>query len=316
MSGDPRPAERPTMYFIGVTTGESLIMRVFPRWAELLELDCELAGIDLPLRAPREAYSAVVDRIASDPLSLGALVTTHKLDLYAACAGRFDEIDRFATVMSEISSISKHEGRMRGRAKDPISSALALDAFVPPGHWGQTRAGVFLAGAGGAATAIAWALATRPADDSPSSIVASDIDRERLRAFRDVLASVDTDVPVSVIECESATDNDEALLGLPPGSLVVNASGLGKDRPGSPFTNAVRFPASGLAWDLNYRGDLVFLSQARAAGDLMVEDGWTYFIHGWTQVIADVFDVQIPTDGPDFDRLVAAAVDERAGVGA
>jgi hypothetical protein len=32
------PAERPTMYFIGVTTHQSSIMKVFPRWGEFLEL--------------------------------------------------------------------------------------------------------------------------------------------------------------------------------------------------------------------------------------------------------------------------------------
>ena len=32
-------AEKPTFYFIGVTTEQSSIMRVFPKWAELLGLD-------------------------------------------------------------------------------------------------------------------------------------------------------------------------------------------------------------------------------------------------------------------------------------
>ena len=66
------------------------------------------------------------------------------------------------------------------------------------------------------------------------------------------------------------------------------------------------FPKGGLAWELNYRGDLIFLRQARAAAarqKLTVEDGWVYFLHGWTRVIADVFDVDIPTSGPVFERL-------------
>ena len=29
----PDSAKRPTMYFIGVTTGQSSIMRIFPIWA-------------------------------------------------------------------------------------------------------------------------------------------------------------------------------------------------------------------------------------------------------------------------------------------
>jgi len=68
----------------------------------------------------------------------------------------------------------------------------------------------------------------------------------------------------------------------------------------------VVFPRDGVAWDLNYRGDLVFLEQARAQQEsrhLQVEDGWVYFLHGWTRVVAEVFDVGIPTSGPVFDRL-------------
>jgi shikimate 5-dehydrogenase len=92
----------------------------------------------------------------------------------------------------------------------------------------------------------------------------------------------------------------------------VNATGLGKDAPGSPLTDAAVFPANGFVWDFNYRGDLLFLDQARrqlAERDLHVEDGWIYFLHGWTQVIAEVFHIDIPSSGPGFDALsrIAAA---------
>ena len=98
---------------------------------------------------------------------------------------------------------------------------------------------------------------------------------------------------------------------LKPGSLVINATGLGKDAPGSPLTDAADFPERGIVWELNYRGDLVFLDQARAqsaAKNLTLVDGWTYFLHGWTQVIAEVFDVAIPTSGPAFERLSEIAI--------
>ena len=42
-------------------------------------------------------------------------------------------------------------------------------------------------------------------------------------------------------------------------TLVINATGLGKDAPGSPISDAAQFPLNGIAWDFNYRGDLVFL---------------------------------------------------------
>jgi hypothetical protein len=34
-----------------------------------------------------------------------------------------------------------------------------------------------------------------------------------------------------------------------------------------------------------------------------VEDGWTYFLHGWLQVIGKVFHISIPVRGPEFEAL-------------
>ncbi len=75
----------PTMYFIGVTTGQSTMTRLFPHWAAILGLDgARLVGVDLPLQASVEQYRQVVAQIKHDPLSMGALVTTHKINLFNA----------------------------------------------------------------------------------------------------------------------------------------------------------------------------------------------------------------------------------------
>ena len=312
-----RGAERPTMYFVGVTTGGSLIMRVFGPWAELLGLgDCELRGIDLPLGAPAADYRAVVDLIAEDPPSRGALVTTHKLDLYAAARDRFAEVDAFGELMREVSSIAKREHGLLGHAKDPISSALALDAFVPAAHWRDAERDAVILGAGGAATAIAYVLATRPDGDRPARIVVTDVAQERLDGLARALAQVDGAAAVETVLVGGTAESDALVEGARPGSLVVNATGLGKDGPGSPISDAAAFPQGALAWELNYRGELRFLTQAREQAQtrgVVAEDGWTYFIHGWTQVIAEVFEVEIPTSGPRFDALVAAADAVRGG---
>src|SRR5204863_7479118 len=73
---------------------------------------------------------------------------------------------------------------------------------------------------------------------------------------------------------------DELVAAAPPRSLVVNATGLGKDRPGSPTSDRVAFPDRAVVWELNYRGDLRFLRQARAqagGAELSVNDGWRRF---------------------------------------
>jgi shikimate 5-dehydrogenase len=310
------PVTQPTLYFIGVSTARSSIMRVFPRWADVLGLEgAVIRGIDLPLHAPPEAYRRVVAAIKHDPWARGALVTTHKLDLFAAAADLFDEIDPLASVLREASCLTKRNGRLIGQLKDPLSSSLALDAIVPKRYWLRTGAGCFAIGAGGAALAISVALAdpTRGAD-RPSRLVISDRDPGRLAHIEETHRRLGFDLVCDYREAGSAEVNDVTMRELSPGSLVINATGLGKDLPGSPLSDAAIFPFDGFAWDLNYRGDLVFLTQARRQAQtrrLNVHDGWCYFIHGWTLAIADVFDVPILSSGAEFDLLSSLAAEAR-----
>ena len=298
----------PTMYFIGVTTTNSSIMKVFPKWAEHLGLgECQLRGIDFRLHDDPAAYREAVDFIKHDPLSLGALVTTHKIDLLKACEDMFEELDPYARSMGEISSISKQAGRLIGHAKDPISSALALEAFLPEHYWQNTGAEILLMGAGGSTIALTSYLMDSQHDRNvPSKIVVSNRSTPRLEEIRRIHRAVASDVPVEYVHAPHPEDNDVLVNALKPYSLAVNATGLGKDAPGSPLTDAAMFPDHGMAWDFNYRGNLVFVDQAHAQEKerhLHIEDGWVYFLHGWTQVIAEVFHIDIPTKGPAFDTL-------------
>lgn len=301
------PAERPTFYFIGVTTGQSSIMRVFPEWARYLELgDCEIRGIDFPVGAGPEAYRAAVRFIRDDPLSLGALVTTHKIDLFNAARDLFDEIDPHAALMGETSCLSKRDGQLICHAKDPITSGLALDGFLAAGHFAKHPSSVFIMGAGGSAMAMTWHL-TQPARgrDRPQAIIISNLDRPRLAHIESIREQLNPDIPMRLVAIDGPETNDRILADMPVGSVVVNATGLGKDAPGSPLA-APSFPERGVVWELNYRGDLKFLEQAHTqqrSQNLQIEDGWTYFIHGWSCVIAEVFNIDVPSRGPAFEEM-------------
>jgi shikimate 5-dehydrogenase len=305
------------MYFIGVSTAQSSIMNVFPRWADYLGMaDAQLMGINFPLHTEPAAYRAAVEFIKTDPLSQGALVTTHKIDLFSACQDLFDEVDPHARRLGETSCLSKADGKLIAHAKDPISSGLALEGFLPPNHWQKTGAEAFLIGAGGSSMAISWHLMCSERNDAnrPSRILVSDRQPSRLAEMRHVHAGFGSEVPVDYLEITRPEDNDAVLGRLKPGSLVANATGLGKDTPGSPVTGAAVFPQEGIVWEFNYRGDLEFLRQARAQAEvrnLQVQDGWTYFIHGWTRVIAEVFHLDIPVRGEKFDRLCELAAAAR-----
>jgi shikimate 5-dehydrogenase len=301
--------------FIGVTTGKSAIMRVFPAWAEHLGLaGAVIRGYDLPIHAERERYREVVSAIKAGPGEVGGLVTTHKIDLYQACRDLFDEVDGYAELCEEVSCLSKRDGRFRAHAKDPISSGRSLDEFVPVGHWAETGGEALLFGAGGSNLAITLHLLTaRPPEDRPRRLVVINRSAGRLASMRSVHERLQTAVAVEYVENADARLNDRLLAALPPGSLVVNGTGMGKDIPGSPITDGAILPERGLVWELNYRGELDFLRQARRqerSRNLIVEDGWRYFIHGWVAAIEEVFDVEI--SGVTHDELAALALSQRA----
>ena len=227
-----------------------------------------------------------------------------------SCRDIFDEIDPFARLMGETSCLSKANGKLVCHAKDPISSGLALESFLPHNHWTTTGAELFVMGAGGSAIAITWYVTlsdtVRGTAHRPSRIIVSNRSQPRLAEIRRIHAECGVDVPVEYVLAPEQIENDAILNRLKPSSLVVNATGLGKDAPGSPITQDGQFPDRGIVWELNYRGELVFLDQARVqqvGRRLQIEDGWTYFIHGWTRVIAEVFHIDIPTRGPVFEDL-------------
>jgi shikimate dehydrogenase len=297
----PPKATRPTMYFIGVTTGQSSIMKLFPQWADALGLeDTEIKGIDIEIHADPQVYRQVVEFIKNDEMSLGALVTTHKIDLYDAARDLFDELDPYAVLFGELSSISKNGGRLIGHAKDPITSGMAMEAFIPDDYWTAHGGELFVMGAGGSAIAIcSYLLEKRHGNNIPSRIVATNRSEPRLKEIERIVRHLRPDVPAAFHLTPDAEDNDRVLRDISPFSLVVNATGLGKDRPGSPLTDKALFPVDSLVWELNYRGDLAFMKQAvdrQEERKLHVEDGWVYFLHGWTQVVAEVFHLDMPED--------------------
>lgn len=294
----PEKATQPTMYFIGVTTTKSSIMKLFPMWAVEMGLkDAVLKGIDIEIHAEPEKYREVVEFIKNDELSLGALVTTHKIDLYHAAKDLFDYMDPYAERFEELSSISKKNGRLEGYAKDPISSGLSLEAFVPKGFWREHGGEALIMGAGGSALAIsAYLMKKEWGDDVPSKIIITNRSQPRLDSAKSKLDGINSKVEMEYHLCPNPEENDALLGKLKPYSLIVNATGLGKDRPGSPLTDQCSFLENSLVWEINYRGDLRFMYQALEQKDtkkLHVEDGWIYFIHGWTQVISEVFHADI-----------------------
>lgn len=302
--------EQPTFYFIGVTTESSSINKVFPLWMPIFgHPDVVLEGINCKIHDDPQVYRQAVSQIKYDPNSLGGLVTTHKMDLYEAAKDMFDYFDPYAKITKEVSSISLNEGRLEGHAKDPISAGKSMDHILGDGYFGENGGWVLIFGAGGSSTATCLHLINKedPAD-RPEKIIVVNRSQPRLEKLSEMVENVGTDIEFEFIQNQDPHLNDKTMASLPDHSIVINATGMGKDIPGSPITDAGKFPMHGVAWEFNYRGELDFLHQAEAqeeSRDLTVEDGWVYFIHGWSQVIGQVLHVEITPEL--FKKLDEAA---------
>jgi shikimate 5-dehydrogenase len=304
----------PTFYFVGVTTSQSSIMNVFPRWMEALgHPDVVIEGIDHKLHDDPEAYRRTVAQIKYDPLSLGGLVTSHKISVLKAAGDMFDVLHSSARLTGEASCISKCDGKLVGHAKDPLTSGLSLDAVLGEGYFGETGGHVLCLGAGGSGKAISLHLIEKddPAD-RPERMIVVNRSCPRLSDLRGMVESLETDISFHYVLNEDPSVNDELMAALPPGSIVINATGLGKDLPGSPVTDGGVFPENGVAWEINYRGNLDFWHQAMAQREsrgVTVEDGWLYFLHGWTQHVAEVLHIDLTDEL--FNQLGEIAADLR-----
>jgi shikimate 5-dehydrogenase len=288
----------PTFYFIGVTTGKSSIMKVFPLWMKVLgHEEVVMEGVDCKIHDEPGAYRRAVAQIKYDPLSLGSLVTTHKIDLLNAARDMFDYLDPYAMITGEVSCISKLDGRLEGHAKDPLTSGASLEAIIEPGYFGKTNGHVLCFGAGGSGVATLLHLINKKdKGDRPKKFTFVNRSQGRLDHAKEMVSGQKTDIEIEYICNSDPLINDKIMEKFPPYSIVINATGMGKDTPGSPITWEGKFPMHAIAWEFNYRGELDFMHQSLAQVEsrhVKVEDGWIYFVHGWTQVVAQVLHFEL-----------------------
>ncbi|RIQ20180.1 hypothetical protein [Jiangella rhizosphaerae] len=301
--------------FLGVRTAGSRSHETFSGWAAALgRPDWTLRGLDLPLNAPDAAYAELVAAVAANPRVAGAVVTSHKLRLHRAGATLFRRTDVLAGLTREVNTLARATDGVDAHARDPLALTAVLRGFDGAGH-----ADVVVYGAGGAGTALLLALTldvgatlasgslVRAAGRGPRSITVLDTDEDAVAALRATARRCGVlDGRLRLL----AAGDPAAPFPLPDGALVVNATGLGKDRPGSPLPPGTVLPPGATAWDVNYRGDLTFLADARAQGATAV-DGWDYFVAGWGAALTAIAGVPFTDDM--LAGLAAAAAAHRPG---
>jgi shikimate dehydrogenase len=284
---------KPTMFFIGVSTHNSFVNEVFQDWVKIIAKDAEIIGVNLDVNCNESEYIKIVSFIKSQPLALGSLVTTHKVRLYNSTKHLFDSISKSCAEFEEIGAIFKKGNSLFGEVTDIFTTEAALKQFFPFEYYKKTDTDCCILGAGGAGLALAYNIL---ADKTsiPNRVVLTDINKSRLDNSKIILEKYDTN-NILELKLVKGLETDELIESLKSGSLIVNATGLGKDRDGSPFTANVDIPPRCFMWEFNYRGKLDFLQIAKKQSlskELVIVDGWIYFIHGWTQVMSRVFNVK------------------------
>ena len=289
-----------TVVFAGVTTGSSLIHQALSAWQPILGVACEIRGVDMALDAEDEIYLRFLGDLLTDNSTVGAVITSHKGGVFRAGRTMFAGLDPLALACEEVNAIRRTPDGLRGWARDPISVGRVADQI-----WPESEGEVVCLGAGGTARALAQhVFATR----EPVRFVCADPTSASVERLAQIAGHpVDGHVGLGPW--------DDLVEAAPPGSLIVNATGMGKDRPGSPITGRARFPPRSVVWELNYRGNLQFLDRALTRAkdsEIQVHDGWQLFCHGWAAALSTVLD--LPDDAKLGDRFAEATRSLRPGV--
>jgi shikimate dehydrogenase len=313
--------------FVGVDPGGSSALAAVPRWSRLLGVPLAIRAVDVPLGAPREAYVQVFDELAQAPAAAGAVITAHKVAMYAAVADRCRSVTPDARRLRECNVLARRPAGVAAYATDVRSIGAAVDRIWPPGPAAggegsaerPDRAGdggrVLCLGAGGSAAALCLHLLRRARP--PRRIDVCERQPERAAALGELFGA--DAIPDGVdLRIHSGADRwDRAVAALPPGSLVVNATGLGKTSPASPLSPGAVLPPRSTVWDLNYRGPLPFLAQARAQArsperGLAVHDGSHLFALGWLAALSALLGIDTAGDQDIEREFVAVAAEVRA----
>ncbi len=275
--------DRPNVYFLGLATEKSASRRIFPAWAEAIGWSASLVGVDLPQETDCDGYRTFLAQLKGDKLCAGAQVTVHKVGLYRCLAADFDDLDDDARSLGEVGGISVRQEVLAAFSPDMLALSGELEEILAKYSAGRKPGEMVILGGGGAGRAIALASA-RLGNAAFSKITVTEQDDEVKGDLEQHLTRKFSEIGWSDFRIDDAGKNDDIVGSAASGSFIVNATGLGKDAAGSPISRDTLLPRDSVAWDLNYHGDLAFLTHARqeaSARQVVVRDGWSFFLRNW-----------------------------------
>lgn len=276
--------------FLGVSTKNSSVNKTFPYWMKEIDSNAALYGMDLSLNSPRKSYLEFIE-MATCPDVVGALITSHKTDVFRHGQSFFSDISQDATELKEISSIRHNTstGELFAHNTDIVGSRRALAELTTKNErWLNGDGNITILGAGGACLSLLKALERY--QNFSGKIFLTEKSLDRISEIKDILDRLNLNI---IIEPSENTEDVIRSSGAAP--LVINATGVGKDIQGSPISNIDCIGREATVWELNYRGDLTLLNDLRetiSSNNLIIQDGWDFFVDGWMNNIC--FGLSIP----------------------
>jgi shikimate 5-dehydrogenase len=298
--------------FLGVTTRFSAVHRVFDLWSDCLGQRLILRPRDLPLKSNPAEYCRFIADIRQGKENLrGAVITSHKVGVYEAAAHLLDIVTPTASRLGEIGLVYWRQGRLVGDASDSFAILKVARRLLSVDSWQSGERSALVLGGGGAGTALADSL-IQAGDLGCRSVTITETDAARVSTLRSRIMTWSAPIPIRVQRVEDHSDN--LLAGAGEGTLIVNASGLGKDQAGSPISQGAVFPRGSFAWEFNYR----FIAQSqptfwdialrqKESRKLTLEDGWDYFVWNWLGMLSTILDAP-PDEFYDCFRRAANAL--------
>lgn len=282
-------------YFLGVSTQNSAIISLFPAWCEVLGVCCSLRGVDLAIDSSPSSYTSLLEEMKKKSC-VGGLITTHKSNVFRYGETCFKQVSPVSEALHEVSVIykRKNHSELFGDALDTVSIEPIINKLTETNSlWSKGDKNVVVFGGGGAGLALVYALCNK-AISQPINITIIENNQKRIVFLKKMLNnSILFPLNVEVLHSEQG-EFSISHVGKKP--LIVNATGMGKDLPGSPIKNFQNIPPESTIWDFNYRGELSFLKYASKYNiekKLLIEDGWDYFLSGWVHVMCMVFNIEI-----------------------
>lgn len=298
------------IYFLGITTAGSAVRKVFPAWMELLGVNATLEPLDIPGGAPAPPYREFLTTLLGDDRCLGAVITAHKTAVFRHAGDLLGGIEPLARHFEEVSVLFHGADGLTGTVIEQDSIATTLERMGGGTPIVRPDADIVVFGAGGTAISLIACLTSPTWEHQPRVLHLVDLSAERLQHAREIATRAAR--PLVVQTHHTTGDGSLSDVGrLPPGTLIVNATGLGKDRPGAPFALPAPWPQRAHAWDLNYRGELLMLDAARRAPaelGVTAHDGWHLFVNGWAESLVRIIGREISAAELEEMDVVASRV--------